>query len=95
MRSRAGACASAARAYCTGQGVGTFGDVATAFIVERAEPAVGRNSWEIIATRLKTKFSNNIRNNFGFLNRTAPVLPVIRYIRSCVPIRLHCGGSNI
>jgi len=49
-----------------------FGDVATAFIVERAESAVGHNSWEIIATRLKTKFSNNIRNNFGFLNRTAP-----------------------
>ena len=49
-----------------------FVDVATAFIVERAETAVGRNSWEILATRLKTKFSNNIRNNFGFLNRTAP-----------------------
>ncbi|MBS0471789.1 MAG: beta-ketoacyl-ACP synthase III [Proteobacteria bacterium] len=49
-----------------------FGDVATAFVVERAETAVGRNSWEIVATRLKTKFSNNIRNNFGFLNRTAP-----------------------
>jgi len=49
-----------------------FGDVATAFVIERAETAVGRNSWEIVSTRLKTKFSNNIRNNFGFLNRTAP-----------------------
>jgi beta-ketodecanoyl-[acyl-carrier-protein] synthase len=49
-----------------------FGDVATAFIIERAETANGHNSWEIVATRLKTKFSNNIRNNFGFLNRTAP-----------------------
>ncbi len=49
-----------------------FGDVATAFVVERAEAAVGHNAWEIVATRLKTKFSNNIRNNFGFLNRTAP-----------------------
>ncbi|MGZ6021109.1 MAG: beta-ketoacyl-ACP synthase III [Rhizomicrobium sp.] len=49
-----------------------FGDVATAFIVEKAETTVGRNSWEIIATKLKTKFSNNIRNNFGFLNRTSP-----------------------
>ena len=46
--------------------------LATAFVVERAETAVGRNSWEIVSTRLKTKFSNNIRNNFGFLNRTAP-----------------------
>jgi beta-ketodecanoyl-[acyl-carrier-protein] synthase len=49
-----------------------FGDVATAFVVERADTAQGRNAWEIVATRLKTKFSNNIRNNFGFLNRTAP-----------------------
>jgi beta-ketodecanoyl-[acyl-carrier-protein] synthase len=49
-----------------------FGDVATAFVVERAETAVGHNAWEIVATKLKTKFSNNIRNNFGFLNRTAP-----------------------
>ena len=49
-----------------------FGDVATAFVIEGAKTANGRNSWEIIATRLKTKFSNNIRNNFGFLNRTAP-----------------------
>ncbi|MBV9044032.1 MAG: beta-ketoacyl-ACP synthase III [Alphaproteobacteria bacterium] len=49
-----------------------FGDVATAFVVEKAETAQGSNSWQIIATRLKTKFSNNIRNNFGFLNRTSP-----------------------
>ncbi|HEY0105055.1 MAG TPA: beta-ketoacyl-ACP synthase III [Rhizomicrobium sp.] len=49
-----------------------FGDVATAFVVERAETAQGSHGWEIVATRLKTKFSNNIRNNFGFLNRTAP-----------------------
>jgi beta-ketodecanoyl-[acyl-carrier-protein] synthase len=49
-----------------------FGDVATAFVVERAEHANGANAWEIVSTRLKTKFSNNIRNNFGFLNRAAP-----------------------
>jgi len=49
-----------------------FGDVATAFVVERAETAHGTNVWEIVSTRLKTKFSNNIRNNFGFLNRAAP-----------------------
>ncbi len=47
-----------------------FGDVATAVIVERAEDAEG--GWEILGTRLKTQFSNNIRNNFGFLNRCAP-----------------------
>ncbi|MGA9795393.1 MAG: beta-ketoacyl-ACP synthase III [Rhizomicrobium sp.] len=49
-----------------------FGDVATAFIVERSETAQGANTWQIVSTKLKTKFSNNIRNNFGFLNRTAP-----------------------
>jgi len=46
--------------------------VATAFVVERADAAHGANAWQIVSTRLKTKFSNNIRNNFGFLNRTAP-----------------------
>jgi beta-ketodecanoyl-[acyl-carrier-protein] synthase len=49
-----------------------FGDVATAFVVERAGTAQGANAWEVISTRLVTKFSNNIRNNFGFLNRAAP-----------------------
>ena len=49
-----------------------FGDVATAFVVERAETAQGANNWEIVSTKLVTKFSNNIRNNFGFLNRAAP-----------------------
>ena len=47
-----------------------FGDVATAAIVERADQASG--GWDILGTRLKTQFSNNIRNNFGFLNRCAP-----------------------
>jgi beta-ketodecanoyl-[acyl-carrier-protein] synthase len=51
-----------------------FGDVATAVIVERADaPTAGEDKgWEILGTRLKTVFSNNIRNNFGFLNRARP-----------------------
>ncbi|HEY5236762.1 MAG TPA: beta-ketoacyl-ACP synthase III [Rhizomicrobium sp.] len=49
-----------------------FGDVATAFVVERAEDVRGKNAWDIVSTKLLTKFSNNIRNNFGFLNRAAP-----------------------
>ena len=48
-----------------------FGDVATAVIVEAADTA-GPAGWDILGTRLKTQFSNNIRNNFGFLNRGAP-----------------------
>ena len=47
-----------------------FGDVATAVIVERADQA--KAGWDILGTRLKTVFSNNIRNNFGFLNNAAP-----------------------
>ena len=46
-----------------------FGDVATAVIVESVDTA-GPGGWDILGTRLKTVFSNNIRNNFGFLNRT-------------------------
>lgn len=47
-----------------------FGDVATAVIVENADQAT--DGWEILGARLKTQFPNNIRNNFGFLNRAAP-----------------------
>ncbi|MGK2740731.1 beta-ketoacyl-ACP synthase III [Tepidicaulis sp. LMO-SS28] len=49
-----------------------FGDVCTAIIVEREESCTSKHAWEILGTRLLTKFSNNIRNNFGFLNRAAP-----------------------
>ena len=48
-----------------------FGDVATAVLVEDVDRAPAGH-WEILGTRLKTEFSNNIRNNFGFLNRTEP-----------------------
>ncbi|MBX3446377.1 MAG: beta-ketoacyl-ACP synthase III [Parvibaculaceae bacterium] len=49
-----------------------FGDVCTAIIVEREDTCTAKGAWEIIGTRLITKFSNNIRNNFGFLNRATP-----------------------
>lgn len=49
-----------------------FGDVCTAIILEREETCTAKGAWEIIGTRLITKFSNNIRNNFGFLNRATP-----------------------
>jgi beta-ketodecanoyl-[acyl-carrier-protein] synthase len=48
-----------------------FGDVATAVLVEAKDIAPAQH-WEILGTRLKTQFSNNIRNNFGFLNRAHP-----------------------
>jgi beta-ketodecanoyl-[acyl-carrier-protein] synthase len=52
-----------------------FGDVCTAVLMERAAPDAGGTSqskpgFEIVSTRLATEFSNNIRNNNGFLRRT-------------------------
>ncbi|WP_151796860.1 beta-ketoacyl-ACP synthase III [Acinetobacter soli] len=44
-----------------------FGDVATASIIEDTET---KNGFEILDIHLFTHFSNNIRNNFGFLNRS-------------------------
>ena len=46
-----------------------FGDACTAILIERADRATSPHRFEILGTRLKTQFSNNIRNNFGFLNR--------------------------
>jgi beta-ketodecanoyl-[acyl-carrier-protein] synthase len=46
-----------------------FGDACTAVLLEREEQAGGGESWEVLATRLATKFSNNIRNDGGYLNR--------------------------
>jgi beta-ketodecanoyl-[acyl-carrier-protein] synthase len=47
-----------------------FGDVATAIVM--TDEALANGGWTVLGTRLKTQFSNNIRNNFGFLNRCAP-----------------------
>lgn len=54
-----------------------FGDVCTAVIVQRLEDAKP-GSWEVLGTKLATKYSNNIRNNFGFLNRSEDADPNAR-----------------
>ena len=46
-----------------------FGDACTAILVEREDRVVSGKGYDVLGTRLKTQFSNNIRNNFGFLNR--------------------------
>jgi beta-ketodecanoyl-[acyl-carrier-protein] synthase len=46
-----------------------FGDVCTAVIMESAESATSINQYQIVDSKLQTIYSNNIRNNFGFLNR--------------------------
>ncbi len=48
-----------------------FGDVATAILVEEKSVAPAAH-WDILGTKLKTVYSNTIRNNFGFLNRAHP-----------------------
>ena len=55
-----------------------FGDVATATIVEAADTATSADQWEVLGTKLATQFSNNIRNNFGFLNRSEDADPAAR-----------------
>jgi len=49
-----------------------FGDACTAILIERAEDSRGEGAFEVLDTRLRTKFSNNIRNNRGFMNRSHP-----------------------
>ena len=46
-----------------------FGDACTALVLERTDDAVATDRWEVLGTRLQTQFSNNIRNDAGFMNR--------------------------
>ncbi|MGK0313536.1 MAG: beta-ketodecanoyl-[acyl-carrier-protein] synthase, partial [Ilumatobacter sp.] len=51
-----------------------FGDACTALVLERTDAVVAdglgdvAHRWEVLGTKLATQFSNNIRNDFGFLN---------------------------
>ena len=46
-----------------------FGDVCTAVVMEKASTATSNDQYLIVNSKLQTIYSNNIRNNFGFLNR--------------------------
>jgi len=48
-----------------------FGDVCTATVIERKENAQP-NHFDILSTKCLTTFSNNIRNNNGYLRRSRP-----------------------
>ncbi len=48
-----------------------FGDVCTATVLEQAEDATDEK-WLVRSIRCATEFSNNIRNNNGFLRRNRP-----------------------
>ena len=59
-----------------------FGDVCTAVIVEAADAAEanakGGERWQVLGTKLATQYSNNIRNNAGFMNRCEDTDPDAR-----------------
>ncbi|WP_226646988.1 beta-ketoacyl-ACP synthase III [Microbulbifer variabilis] len=52
-----------------------FGDVAVASVIERRETCNADSAWEILGTKAKTVYSNNIRSNFGYAARAADVDP--------------------
>lgn len=50
-----------------------FGDVATACVIQREDLVKNKKQgFKIVDCSFRTDFSNNIRNNFGFLNRCDP-----------------------
>lgn len=48
-----------------------FGDASVALVIEPTERA-RPGAWEILSTRMMSKWSNNIRNNAGYLDRCDP-----------------------
>ncbi len=52
-----------------------FGDVATAVVMERSETCTSPNSYEILSTKALTRFSNNIRSNFGHMTYATDAEP--------------------
>jgi beta-ketodecanoyl-[acyl-carrier-protein] synthase len=54
-----------------------FGDVCTAILVERLDLAPA-GAFELLGTRLQSSFSNNIRNNAGFMSRAEDRNPLDR-----------------
>ena len=55
-----------------------FGDVCTAVVVEAEDTATSPDRWRVLGTKLVTQYSNNIRNNAGFINRCEDTDPDAR-----------------
>ena len=49
-----------------------LGDAAVAIVIEPTTGTTARTAWEIRSTHMASRWSNNIRNNFGFMNRCDP-----------------------
>lgn len=52
-----------------------FGDVATATVIESDETAQDGHGFELLSTKAVTKFSNNIRSNFGYTSHATDADP--------------------
>jgi beta-ketodecanoyl-[acyl-carrier-protein] synthase len=52
-----------------------FGDVSTAVVLERAEDARGEYRYQVLGSRARTLYSNNIRSNFGYVAYAEDVDP--------------------
>ncbi|BFT29441.1 beta-ketoacyl-ACP synthase III [Alteromonas sp. D210916BOD_24] len=52
-----------------------FGDVATATVMELSDTAKSDHVYNVLSTKALTKFSNNIRSNFGYMTRAEDVDP--------------------
>lgn len=52
-----------------------FGDVATATVIESDTTAQPGHGFEILSTKALTKYSNNIRSNFGFMSHATDADP--------------------
>lgn len=52
-----------------------FGDVATATILESAETVNADNTFDVLSTKAVTKYSNNIRSNFGYITHATDADP--------------------
>ncbi len=61
--------------YCNRDSHFIFGDVSTAVIVERSDTCTALNSYEILSTKAMTRFSSNVRSNFGYVTRSNDVDP--------------------
>jgi beta-ketodecanoyl-[acyl-carrier-protein] synthase len=55
--------------YCDRNFHFIFGDVSTAMIMERKETCTSSNYYEVLSTKAFTRYSTNIRSNFGHLSR--------------------------
>ncbi|GAA6137660.1 beta-ketoacyl-ACP synthase III [Arenicella sp. 4NH20-0111] len=52
-----------------------FGDVSTAVVVESEQTCRSKHSYDILGTKAVTKYSNNIRSNFGYVSHATDADP--------------------